>query len=91
MPCKIKFSSPLWGLTNGTSESEVSASSSLEVISQLREDFPELANRIVKEDGQINGSVKVYLNDTQLKSFEEPEVPIADNDTIHIIPAVAGG
>ena len=91
MSCKIKFSSPLWGLTNGVAESEVAASSSVDIINELKEKFPELATRIIKEDGEINGSVKIYLNDTQLKSFNDPETQVADDDVIHIIPAVAGG
>ena len=91
MSCIIKFSSPLWGLTNGVAESEISASSPVDIITGLKEKFPELATRIIKEDGAINGSVKIYLNDTQLKSFNQPETKIAEDDIIHVIPAVAGG
>ena len=91
MSCKIKFSSPLWGLTDGVAESEISALVSTGIVRAIEEKFPKLAKRIIKEDGSINGSVKIYLNDTELSSFNEPETLIVESDVIYVIPAVAGG
>ena len=91
MSCKIKFSSPLWGLTDGVSESEISTLVSSDIFKGIEKKFPKLAKRIIKDDGSINGSVKIYINDTELSSFNEPVMKIGESDVIYVIPAVAGG
>ena len=60
------------------------------VIVDLEARYPGIADRLVDEQG-LRRFVNVYLNDEDVRFLEGLRTPIADNDAITILPAVAGG
>jgi molybdopterin converting factor small subunit len=49
-----------------------------------------LRNRLVDGEG-LRRFVNVYLNDEDVRFLEGLKTPVADGDTVTVLPAVAGG
>jgi molybdopterin synthase sulfur carrier subunit len=50
-----------------------------------------LSGRLVGDDGRLNRFVNVYVNDEDVRFLGGLETPLADGDSVTILPAVAGG
>lgn len=61
-----------------------------EVVDSLEVRYPGIAERLV-EDGSLRRFVNVYLNDEDVRFLDGLATPVADDDTVTILPAVAGG
>ena len=60
------------------------------VIQDLDVNYPGIADRLLDESG-LRRFVNVYLNDEDVRFLDGLKTPIADADSITILPAVAGG
>jgi molybdopterin synthase sulfur carrier subunit len=45
----------------------------------------------VSEDGALHRFINVYVNDEDVRYLGAMETPVADGDTVSLLPAVAGG
>ncbi|MDQ6694018.1 MAG: molybdopterin-synthase adenylyltransferase MoeB [Chloroflexota bacterium] len=61
------------------------------VLNALTEQYPDLSRQIYSESGKLRNFVNIYLNDEDVRYLQKGETPVADSDTILIIPAIAGG
>ncbi len=61
------------------------------VLNALTEQYPDLSRQIYSESGKLRNFVNIYLNDEDVRYLQKGETPVADSDTISIIPAIAGG
>jgi len=43
------------------------------------------------EEGKLRLFVNIFVNDEDIRFLKELKTPVADGDTITILPAVAGG
>lgn len=77
--------------TGGRAVVEVSADTVRGAIDALRDLHPEMASRLVKEDGNLNPFVNVYLNGERLQSPEALDHSLADGDRLVIMPVIGGG
>ena len=62
-----------------------------EIFEDLVRQFPNLAGKVVTEDGGLHKFVNVYVNDDDVRYLDKLETKVGDDDTISILPAVAGG
>jgi molybdopterin converting factor small subunit len=62
-----------------------------EVLTSLVGTYPGLAGQVLTEEGGLHKFVNVYVNDDDVRYLEQLETPVAEGDTISILPAVAGG
>ena len=44
-----------------------------------------------RRDGDLNPFVNAFLNDTDVRHLEGLDTPVADGDTLALLPAMAGG
>ena len=74
-------------------EREVSADGGSvgEVLRNLTSAHPETSAQLFGEGGELNRYVNVYLNDEDVRFLDGLQTPVADADSITILPAVAGG
>ena len=49
------------------------------------------ASQLFGADGELNRYVNVYLNDEDVRVLDGLDTPVADGDTLVILPAMAGG
>jgi sulfur-carrier protein len=60
------------------------------LIDDLEARYPGLRERLV-DDAGLRRFVNVYLNDEDVRFLGGLETPVADGDSVTILPAVAGG
>ena len=90
MPVEVRVPTILRSFTAGEKSVAASGDSLQAVIADLDHSYPGIAERLVDESG-LRRFVNVYLNDEDVRFLEGLRTPIADNDAITILPAVAGG
>lgn len=63
------------------------------VIDDLEANYSGITERIVDSanSGKLHRFVNIYVNDEDVRFLGGLEAPIADGDTVTILPAVAGG
>jgi molybdopterin synthase sulfur carrier subunit len=74
-------------------EREVAAAGSSvgEVLSALTTAHPETQGQIFGPEGDLNRYVNVYLNDEDVRVLDGLATGVKDDDTVVILPAMAGG
>lgn len=87
----VRIPTPLRKLTNGEAEVTASGSSIGEILNNLDQNFSGLKERICDESGNVRRFVNVYLNDEDIRFLSNLETQVQDNDSISIVPAIAGG
>jgi molybdopterin synthase sulfur carrier subunit len=77
--------------TGGAKTVEVPSGTVREVIQGLVTVHPSLASQLIAPDGDLNRFVNAFLNDTDVRHLQDLETPVADGDTLVLLPAMAGG
>jgi len=62
-----------------------------QVIGQLVEQHPGLREQLFTPDGGLNRFVNVYLNGQDVRYLSELDTPVGEQDTLVLLPAMAGG
>ncbi len=77
--------------TGGAKQVEVAGSTVREVVTGLVALHPGLASQLLAHDGDLNRFVNAFLNDTDVRHLQALDTPVADGDTLLLLPAMAGG
>ncbi len=91
MSVAVRIPTQLRTLTGGTGEVAVEGSSVGEVLKALDTAHPGFAERIFDQDGGLRRFVNVFLADEDVRFLDGLATPVADGQTVSIVPAVAGG
>jgi molybdopterin synthase sulfur carrier subunit len=62
-----------------------------EVLRSLADQHPDTERQLFGQDGSLNRYVNVYLNDEDVRVLDGLDTSVAENDTLVILPAMAGG
>ena len=62
-----------------------------ELLQNLTATYSDLRNHLYNEDGRLRSFVNIYLNDDDIRYLQKEDTPVAEGDTISIVPSVAGG
>lgn len=62
-----------------------------EVIDALIAQHPALRDQLLTGDGSLNRFVNVYVNGRDVRYEQELATPVAESDTVILLPAMAGG
>ena len=62
-----------------------------EVFEDLVRQFPGLKSQVLTEDGGLHRHLNVFLNDDDIRYLGKLDAKVGDDDTITLMPAVAGG
>jgi molybdopterin synthase sulfur carrier subunit len=90
MAVEVRVPTILRTYTGGEKAVSAEGSTLAAVIKDLDANHPGIAERIVDDNG-LRRFVNVYLNDEDVRFLDGLDTPVADNDSITILPAVAGG
>jgi|DEB0MinimDraft_10_1074344.scaffolds.fasta_scaffold72580_2 molybdopterin converting factor small subunit len=90
MAVQVRIPTILRPFTNGAKVVSSEGSTLADVIAHLDTNHPGIANRLVDESGLLK-FINVYLNDEDVRYFDGLSTAVSNNDSITIIPAVAGG
>ena len=90
MAVQVSIPTILRTYTNGAKRVEGTGGTLRELIVNLDTDHPGLAERLL-ENGELRRFVNVYLNDEDVRFTGGLTTPLADGDSVTVLPAVAGG
>ncbi|MFA9444194.1 MoaD/ThiS family protein [Egicoccus sp. AB-alg6-2] len=87
----VRIPTPLRALTGGRPEVAVEGADLRAVLVRLGQDHPGLLERIVDDEGRLRPFVHVFVGAEDVRSREGLATEVGADDTVSIVPAVAGG
>jgi sulfur-carrier protein len=87
----VKIPPVLRAQTGGEAQVSADGSTVGDVLRSLAETHPDTAPQLFSPDGELNRYVNVYLNDEDVRVLDGLHTAIAEQDTVVILPAMAGG
>lgn len=90
MAIEVRIPTILRGYTGGAKSVEGSGSTLAELIANLDGRYDGLGDRLLDDSG-LRRFINVYLNDEDVRFIGGLAAPVADGDTVTVLPAVAGG
>jgi molybdopterin converting factor small subunit len=88
---KIHIPSPLRQYAGQQADVAVKGTTVGDVLSDLVARHPDLRRHLYTEDGKLRAFVNIYVNDEDIRYLKREATAVTDNDTISIVPSVAGG
>jgi molybdopterin converting factor small subunit len=76
--------------TGGERQIEAEGQTVGEVLRHLADQYPALMPQLF-HDGQLHRFVNVFVNDQDIQYLQQLDTPVRDQDTVIILPAMAGG
>ena len=87
----IFIPTPLRRLTDGEANIEVQGADIAAVLASVNEQYPGFNGKLIDEDGEVRRFINVFINNTEIRKLQGTATPVAKDDTISIVPAMAGG
>lgn len=87
----VRIPTPLRPFTGGKEEVAIAGGTVAEVVTNLGEAHPDLKARILAADGGVRRFINLYVNDADIRTLSGTETAVAEEDTLAIVPAIAGG
>jgi molybdopterin converting factor small subunit len=75
----------------GEKELNAEGSSVGQVLQTVVDEYPDTQSQLFAAGGQLNRYVNVYLNDEDVRVLDGLETSVGADDTLVILPAMAGG
>ena len=91
MATKILIPTPLRTYTAMQDTIEVEGGTVGELLSNMTSTYTELRKHLFTEDGKLRNFVNIYVNDDDIRYLNKEETPVSSDDTVSIVPSVAGG
>jgi molybdopterin converting factor small subunit len=87
----VRIPAQLRTLSGGSGELALSGSTVAEVLKDLDTSHPGFADRLFDESGSLRRFVNIFLADEDVRFLQGLDTPVAEGQTLSIVPAVAGG
>ena len=91
MPVKVRIPTQLRELSGGQGEVSLEGSTVAEVLKALDAAHPGFSARLFDDSGKLRRFVNVFVADEDIRFEQGLETPVAEGQTVSIVPAVAGG
>jgi sulfur-carrier protein len=91
MAMTVKLPTILRKFAGDQARVQAEGSTLAEVLKDLESRYPGITKNVIAEEGGLHRFINVYLNDEDVRYLGSLETPVADGDTVSILPAVAGG
>jgi sulfur-carrier protein len=91
MSVRVKLPAILRKFAGGEAQVDAEGGTLRDLLSRLERAYPGITKNVVTDDGGLHRFINVYVNDEDVRYLGSLETPIADGDTVSILPAVAGG
>ncbi len=91
MATKILIPTPLRPYTAKQDVVEADGQTVGELLANMTAQYTGLRQHLYKEDGTLRSFVNIYVNDDDIRYLDKERTPVTPDDTVSIIPSVAGG
>jgi molybdopterin/thiamine biosynthesis adenylyltransferase/rhodanese-related sulfurtransferase/molybdopterin converting factor small subunit len=88
---KILIPTPLRPYTDKQDAVDASGATVGELLADLTKKHPGLKAHLYNEQGKLRSFVNIYVNDEDIRYLEKEQTAVKADDTVSIIPSVAGG
>jgi molybdopterin converting factor small subunit len=87
----VKIPPVLRASTGGEKELSASGDSVGQILRSVADEYPDTQSQLFSADGELNRYVNVYVNDEDVRVLQGLETAVGPDDTLVILPAMAGG
>lgn len=87
----VRIPTPLRKLTDGQAVVTVDGDDLRTVVANLDAAHPGLGERLLDDDGELRRFVNVFVRDEDVRFQSGLDTKVGQQDTVSIVPAVAGG
>lgn len=91
MSVDVRVPTVLRAATGGVATVRASGATIGEVFEDLVHQFPDLRSQVLADDGTLHRHLNVFLNDDDIRYTGKLDTKVDDDDTVTLMPAVAGG
>jgi molybdopterin synthase sulfur carrier subunit len=91
MPVTVRIPTQLRNLAGGAAQVSVDAATVGDALKALDAAHPGFAERLYDDGGGLRRFVNVFVAEEDIRFLDGLASPVADGQTISIVPAVAGG
>jgi len=88
---KILIPTPLRQYAGKQDTVEASGATVGELLGALTAQYPDLRKNLFTDEGKLRSFVNIYVNDEDIRYLSKDATPVSDNDTVTIVPSIAGG
>ena len=88
---KVTIPASLKTYVGGTNVVELSGKTVGELLSKLKERYPDIKSHLYDEHGNLRNFVNVYVGSRDIRHLNQLETPIQEQSEVTIVPSVAGG
>ncbi len=87
----IRIPAALRDYTGGRAEMPVDGATVATALDRLSANFPQLRRHLYTERGELRSYVNVFVNEDDVRTLAGLATPVHDDDTVMIVPSIAGG
>jgi molybdopterin synthase sulfur carrier subunit len=91
MSVEVRIPTVFRKFTDGKDVVELEPGTVADLIDQLETRYPGMKQQLMTDDGNLHRFVNVYVNDEDARYLEQLDTPVAEGDTVSLLPSVAGG
>ena len=91
MAVAVRIPTPLRPYVGNQEALELEGNTVEEVLQNLIQQYADIKRHLFDEEGKLRNFVNIYVNDEDIRYLERENTPIKDNDTLSIVPSIAGG
>jgi molybdopterin converting factor small subunit len=91
MAVTIRIPTQLRELSGGAAEVSAGGDTVAAVLADLEVAHPGFKERLFDDGGQLRRFVNVFVADEDIRFLDGVDTPVAEGQTVSIVPAVAGG
>lgn len=88
---KILIPTPLRQYAGKNDSVELDGSTVGDLLNSLTGEYTELRRHLYSDEGKLRSFVNVYVNDEDIRYLDKEATPVKADDTISIVPSIAGG
>lgn len=88
---KFLIPTPLRNYTNGKAEIDAPGDTVRASLEQLVQSCPRLRDQLFDSGGHVRTFVNLFINGDDIRLYDDLDTGIAANDTLEVLPAIAGG
>ena len=82
---------PLRRLTKGQSKVDAPGDNIAAVFRSVNDQYPGFDEKLMDDEGNVKRFINVFLNNDEIRSLQGMDTPVADDDKVSFVPAMAGG
>jgi len=87
----IIIPTPLRKFTDGAAEITIGAGNVQSAIHDIIDQYPGLGQHLLDDQGAIRSFIRIFVGDNDIQALDGAATSFSDQDTLSIIPAIAGG